>query len=170
LSAAERRPLRLAVVGAGPVGLSLALHAARSLPQAHISVFDARAIDTDVSGDPRTLAMSLGSVQLLQRLGAWPGDLAQPITEVHVSQHGPSLDGLLGDRLGRYRFNIDAEGHVADAAVAEALKGLHRFSQRVIFLGSYPRADREASVHTGNNSDGAFAAAEVWLDELGHKH
>jgi len=102
LSAAERRPLRLAVVGAGPVGLSLALHAARSLPQAHISVFDARAIDTDVSGDPRTLAMSLGSVQLLQRLGAWPGDLAQPITEVHVSQHGPSLDGLLGDRLGRW--------------------------------------------------------------------
>ena len=101
-SATERRRLRLAVVGAGPVGLSLALHAAGSLPQAHISVFDTRAIDTDVSGDPRTLAMSLGSVQLLQRLGAWPGDLAQPITEVHVSQHGPSLDGLLGDRLGRW--------------------------------------------------------------------
>ena len=100
--ATERRSLRLAVVGAGPVGLSLALHAARSLPQAHISVFDTRAIDTDVSGDPRTLAMSLGSVQLLQRLGAWSGDLAQPITEVHVSQHGPSLDGLLGDRLGRW--------------------------------------------------------------------
>jgi prephenate dehydratase len=76
----------------------------------------------------------------------------------------------IGDRLGRYRFNIDAEGHVADAAVAEALKGLHRISPHVIFLGSYPRADREASVHTGNNSDGAFAAAEVWLDELGHKH
>ena len=76
----------------------------------------------------------------------------------------------IGDRLGRYRFNIDAEGHVADSAVAEALKGLHRFSPRVIFLGSYPRADREASVHTGNNSDGAFAAAEVWLTDLARKH
>ncbi len=76
----------------------------------------------------------------------------------------------VGDRLGRYRFNIDAEGHVADAAVAEALKGLHRFSPRVIFLGSYPRADREASVHTGNNSDSAFASAEVWLAELGRKN
>ena len=76
----------------------------------------------------------------------------------------------IGDRLGRYRFNIDAEGHVADAAVAEALKGLHRFSPRVIFLGSYPRADRGTSVHTGNNSDGAFAAAEVWLGELGSRN
>ena len=75
----------------------------------------------------------------------------------------------VGDRLGRYRFNIDAEGHVADAAVAEALKGLHRFSPRVIFLGSYPRADRGTSVHAGNNSDAAFAAAEVWLDDLGRK-
>lgn len=100
-STARRAP-RLAVVGAGPVGLSLALHAARSLAQWHISVFDARAIDADVSGDPRTLAMSLGSVQLLQRLGAWPGDLAQPITEVHVSQQGPSLEGLLGERLGAW--------------------------------------------------------------------
>jgi 2-octaprenyl-6-methoxyphenol hydroxylase len=99
---AARRAPRLAVVGAGPVGLSLALHAARSLPQLHISVFDTRAIDADVSGDPRTLAMSLGSVQLLQRLGAWPGDLAQPITEVHVSQQGPSLEGLLGERLGSW--------------------------------------------------------------------
>ena len=76
----------------------------------------------------------------------------------------------IGDRLGRYRFNIDAEGHVADSAVAEALKGLHRFSPRVIFLGSYARADREASVHTGNNSDEAFAAAEVWLAALSRKH
>ena len=52
------RPLRLAVVGAGPVGLSLAVQAARALPQAHISLFDSRALDADVSGDPRTLAMS----------------------------------------------------------------------------------------------------------------
>jgi 2-octaprenyl-6-methoxyphenol hydroxylase len=92
--------LRLAVVGAGPVGLSLAVHAARALPQAQISLFDTRAIDADVSGDPRTLAMSLGSVQLLQRLGAWPNEAAQPITEVHVSQQVPSLVGLVGGIVG----------------------------------------------------------------------
>ena len=60
----------MAVVGAGPVGLALALHAARVLPQARISLFDRRDVTQDVSGDPRTLALSLGSVQLLQRLQA----------------------------------------------------------------------------------------------------
>lgn len=84
---------QLAVVGAGPVGLALALHAARLLPHAHITVFDARPLDRDVAADPRTLALNLGSLQFLQRLGVAPGALpagAQPITEVHVSQQPPS--------------------------------------------------------------------------------
>ena len=75
----------MAVIGAGPVGLALALHAARSLPQARISLFDSRDAALDLSGDPRTLALSLGSVQLLQRLQAWPQQAAQAITAVHVS-------------------------------------------------------------------------------------
>lgn len=81
----------IAVIGAGPAGLALALHAARVLPHAHISLFDRRDAAQDVSGDPRTLALSLGSVQLLQRLGAWPEAAAQPIREVHVSQLPPTL-------------------------------------------------------------------------------
>jgi len=83
-------PLRLAVVGAGPAGLALALLAARRLPRAQVSVFDARAADKDVALDPRTLALSLGSVQLLERIGAWPRDSAQAIEQVHVSQAPPS--------------------------------------------------------------------------------
>lgn len=83
--------LRLAVVGAGPAGLGLALLAARLLPQAQVSLFDARPLERDVSGDPRTLALSLGSVQLLQRLKAWPAAQAQAIHEVHVSQAPPTL-------------------------------------------------------------------------------
>jgi 2-octaprenyl-6-methoxyphenol hydroxylase len=82
--------LTLAVVGAGPVGLSLALHAARALPQAAVTVFDARPAEFDISRDPRTLALSLGSVQLLERLAAWNAARAQPILEVHVSQQPPS--------------------------------------------------------------------------------
>ena len=85
------RALDIAVIGAGPAGLALALHAARVLPQARISLFDRRDVTQDVSGDPRTLALSLGSVQLLQRLQAWPQDAAQPILEVHVSQAPPTL-------------------------------------------------------------------------------
>ncbi len=106
--------LNLAVIGAGPVGLSLALQAARTLPNAQVSVFDARPLERDISADPRTLALSLGSVQLLERLGAWPAERAEPILEVHVSQQPPSVGGLLGAWLGEPELRIRA----ADVGVA----------------------------------------------------
>lgn len=81
---------RIAVVGAGPVGLALGLHAAQLLPQAQITLFDARPLDRDVAADPRTLALSQGSVHFLQRLDAWQADAAQAIDTVHVSQQPPS--------------------------------------------------------------------------------
>ena len=89
---AHHPAVRLAVIGAGPVGLGLALLAARRWPQAQVTVFDARPADKDVSGDPRTLAMSLGSIQMLRQLQVWPADQAQAITEVHVSQAPPTMD------------------------------------------------------------------------------
>jgi 2-octaprenyl-6-methoxyphenol hydroxylase len=107
-SSPSGKPLTLAVVGAGPVGLALALLAAQSLPHAQVSVFDARPVDKDVSGDPRTLALSLGSVQLLQRLDAWQADAAQPIVEVHVSQQPPSLGAALAAWIGEPTVRISA--------------------------------------------------------------
>jgi 2-octaprenyl-6-methoxyphenol hydroxylase len=95
--------LNLAIVGAGPVGLALALHTARSFPQMNVTLFDARPADQDVSADPRTLALSLGSVQLLKRLGAWEAGRAQPILEVHVSQAPPSLITPFGEPEVRIR-------------------------------------------------------------------
>lgn len=87
--------LTLAIIGAGPAGLALALQASRMLPQARITVFDARAADRDISGDPRTLALSQGSVQFLGRLGLWAAIQASgqsaPIRQVHVSQQQPTV-------------------------------------------------------------------------------
>ena len=92
------KPLSIAVIGAGPVGLALALLAARALPFAQVSLFDARPADRDVSADARTLALSLGSLQLLERVGAWDAKVAEPIREVWVSQQAPALavPGWLG--------------------------------------------------------------------------
>ncbi len=103
--------LRMAVVGAGPVGLALALLAAQRLPDADITVFDARPADKDVSGDARTLALSLGSVQLLQRLDAWQPAAAEPIREVHVSQQSfsPAVRAVLG-REPQVRIRAADEG------------------------------------------------------------
>jgi len=88
-----RTPWRLAVVGAGPVGLALALHAARTLPAACVSLFDTRPAERDVAADPRTIALSLGSVQWLKQLGVWPAEGTAAIRQVHVSQAPPSWPG-----------------------------------------------------------------------------
>jgi 2-octaprenyl-6-methoxyphenol hydroxylase len=92
------KPLHIAVVGAGPVGLALALLVARALPEAQVSLFDARPLERDVAGDARTLALSLGSIQLLERVGGWDAALAEPIREVRVSQQAPvlALPGWIG--------------------------------------------------------------------------
>jgi prephenate dehydratase len=97
-----------------------------------------------------------------------PGALLELLEQFAV--RGVNLSRIesrpIGDKLGRYRFNVDAQGHIEDAAIAEALKGLHRFSPRVQYLGSYPRADKEKSVHEGNNSDVQFGDAETWFKSL----
>lgn len=72
----------------------------------------------------------------------------------------------IGDALGRYRFVIDAEGHIADERMADALMGLRRFSPKVLFLGSYPRADRAIVRYPERYSDDVFVEARDWLRAL----
>ena len=72
----------------------------------------------------------------------------------------------IGDSLGRYSFSIDAEGHVAEDRVAEALMGLHRMCPFVKFLGSYPRLDAVAPEIRPGASDEAFRSARSWVDGL----
>lgn len=69
--------------------------------------------------------------------------------------------------LGSYCFSIDAEGHLHDARIAEALTGLHRTCPTVYFLGSYPRADRERPALRPGVTDEDYHAAQSWLDSLG---
>lgn len=72
----------------------------------------------------------------------------------------------IGDALGRYRFVIDADGHVRDERMADALLGLRRFSPNLVFLGSYPRADRAIISYEQRYSDEVFVEARDWLSGL----
>jgi prephenate dehydratase len=94
-----------------------------------------------------------------------PGALLEILDELAV--RGVNLTRIesrpTGSALGRYCFFIDAEGHIADSRVGEALKGLRRRCQDVRFLGSYPREDMQPSPVQPGTSDQDFADADAWL-------
>ena len=97
-----------------------------------------------------------------------PGALLEILTEFAV--RGVNLTRIesrpTGSGLGRYCFSVDAEGHVADARVGEALSALRRVCADVRFLGSYPRADEIPPTTKPGVSDADFADAADWLARL----
>jgi 2-octaprenyl-6-methoxyphenol hydroxylase len=88
----------VAICGAGPVGMALAcLLAQRGVAPARIALIDARPLAL-AACDPRSIAISFGSAQVLQTLGAWP-IAATAITQIHVSRRA---------HFGRTLINADA--------------------------------------------------------------
>lgn len=119
--AAPGRETDLLVIGAGPVGMAAALLACRAGYTA--ALLDARDAGS-WQNDPRALALSEGSRQLLVQLGAWPVALATPITRVHVSQQG-----YFGrTQLTAAEQNLPALGYVLP--YAEVCAALHAALQR----------------------------------------
>ena len=77
----------IAICGAGPVGMALAiLLVQRGVAASRIALIDAKGL-ADAVTDPRSLALSYGSVQLLQQAGAWPLP-ATAIEQIHISRRG----------------------------------------------------------------------------------
>ncbi|MDO5644554.1 MAG: prephenate dehydratase [Dermabacter sp.] len=71
-----------------------------------------------------------------------------------------------GDSLGRYSFSMDMEGHLEDRRVAAALANLHRVCTRLVFLGSYARADGSVPAVAQHNTDAAYDDAREWMHDL----
>ena len=101
-----------------------------------------------------------------------PTDRSGTLLELleHFATRGVNLTLItsrpIGDRMGRYRFVIDAEGHLHDERVADALLGVKRFSPRVVFLGSYPRADGVRPEPRVSTDDASFQNAREWLERI----
>ena len=127
-----------------------------------------RFIEVGKSGKPSPKTGSDKTSLVVELPDDRPGALLEMLEQ--FAARGVNLSRIesrpLGDRFGRYRFNIDIQGHVLDEAIAEAMMGLHRFSPKVIYLGSYPRADKSKSVHDGNNANQDYQAAKAWLNSL----
>jgi prephenate dehydratase len=96
------------------------------------------------------------------------GALLEVLTEFAV--RGVNLTFIqsrpTGLELGHYHFIIDAEGHIAEARVGDALTGLRRICEDIRFLGSYPRADKVQPTSTERTSDKAFKESADWLNNV----
>jgi len=115
------------IVGAGPVGATLALALAGG--DLDVISLDARAKDTPASGD-RSLALSHGARLIFDRLGVWSAvagtaGAVTAITAIDVSQRG----GFGAARLDAQEHGVPALGYVVsyralqaalDAALARA--------------------------------------------------
>jgi len=107
----------VAICGAGPVGLALAAFLVRrGVDGKRIALIDGKALGQAIT-DPRSIALSWGSVELLQEVGAWPL-AATPIHEIHVSRRGQLGRSL----MDRSEHKVPALGYVTRyGAVVDAL-------------------------------------------------
>lgn len=82
---ADNGSRQVAIVGGGPAGMALAL--ALKIHGVGSEIFEARE-RAAVRRDQRVLALSEGSRQILDWLGAWSGLSATAIETIHISQRG----------------------------------------------------------------------------------
>ena len=97
-----------------------------------------------------------------------PGALLELLEQFAV--RGVDLSRLesrpTGEGLGQYCFAIDADAHIDEPRMAEAMTGLHRTCLRVRYLGSYPRADGRPGTVAPEADATAYADAAAWLRSL----
>ncbi len=90
-----------------------------------------------------------------------PGSLLAVLTE--FAARGINLTRLESRptraRMGEYIFVVDADGHLADPAIADVIAALIRRSALVRWLGSYPRMDGENDVPAPHATSGAYGQA-----------
>lgn len=97
----------IAVCGAGPVGLVLTgLLVQRGVAPERIALIDAKTA-AQSAADPRSIALSYGSRQILEQVGAWPVP-AQAISQIHVSRRGHFGRTL----IDRADYDLPALGYV----------------------------------------------------------
>lgn len=95
------------IIGAGPVGMTLALALEEGRGARRVLLVDSKPRGNFVN-DPRALALSHGTRQLLESLHAWNASAGTPIRDIHVSQSG----GFGRTVITREEQGVEALGYV----------------------------------------------------------
>lgn len=139
------------IVGAGPVGMTLALGLRERGTALRVLLLDARARGSYRS-DPRALALSHGTRQLLEPFGAWNDKAGTAIHDIHISQSG----GFGRTQITREEQGVPALGYVMRYRdLAAALDA--RLAQEAVLDDATiiaTRHDRDGIAVTVKRSDG----------------
>ncbi|WP_019139480.1 UbiH/UbiF/VisC/COQ6 family ubiquinone biosynthesis hydroxylase [Noviherbaspirillum massiliense] len=154
----------IAICGAGPVGLALALLLAkRGVPAGRIALIDAKTRE-QAAKDPRSIALSYGSRQILADIGAWP-IAADPIHEIHVSRRGHFGRTM----ISRDDYALPALGYVTRyGALVDALDSVARRTGAAVFRPAHLESaiEREERVDL-TFSNGSQASAQILVQAEG---
>lgn len=154
----------IAICGAGPVGLALALLLIkRGAPANRIALIDAKTVE-QVSGDPRSIALSYGSKQILEEIGTWP-IASDAIKQIHVSRRGHFGRTLIDCA----EYSLPALGYVVRygslvTAMAAAAKKTALVSLRPALVNS--TMERENAVEL-RLADGRAITAQILVQAEG---
>ncbi|WP_354624686.1 2-octaprenyl-6-methoxyphenyl hydroxylase [Psychromonas sp. MME2] len=142
----------IVIVGAGMVGCLLTYAILKSSPTVRIALVDenpARAVTGKHPGfDARSIALSAGSVELLEKLGLW-AELrvnAQAIDDIHISDRGGcgmvdlcSVDSQLGKHKQSFGFVVELQdvGAVIDKQLARYTELTRLYDSRLQAIEKY---------------------------------
>lgn len=169
--ASPPKPLDIAIAGAGPTGLALALALRRELGASlKLAVFDP-GLARGASKDTRASMIAADGRKLLQRLGAWP-DTAFPVAGLRITDS--RLEDALRptflelDGAGREEpfahmvFDADLRGRLRVAAdeaeiplVADAIDGFHAAPGKLALV---PSSGEDISTRLLIAADGALSS------------
>ncbi|RZT08075.1 2-octaprenyl-6-methoxyphenol hydroxylase [Duganella sp. CF402] len=120
----------IAICGAGPAGMALAaLLVRRGVAASRIALIDAKTLE-QAGKDPRSLALSWGSRQILEPIGGWPA-AATAIEQIHVSRRGQFGRSMIDRKdydlpalgyVSRYGHLVSALGAVCERAGIASLR------------------------------------------------
>lgn len=154
----------IAICGAGPVGLALALLLVkRGVVGGRIALIDSKPLEK-VSKDPRSIALSYGSKQILEEVGAWPV-AADAIHQIHVSRRGHFGRTL----IDRDEYGLPALGYVTRyGALVTAMAAAVKQTEVVVLRPAHvtSSAEREDMVEL-RFAEGKISTAQMMVQAEG---
>lgn len=154
----------IAICGAGPVGMALsALLVQRGTSPDRIALIDGKSVE-DTIKDPRSIALSYGSRQILEQIGAWPASV-DPIREIHVSRRGYFGRTLIDCK----EYDLSALGYVSRygaliTALSAATDGAGIRSLRPAHINSH---NEQADAVTLHLADGRALTTQIMVQAEG---